>query len=140
MGSCGVRGLSGGWSCPGPLLRAEGEGTVLHPRAGQCCFRNTLAKQRGQEGESRAGQRDGDRGQGTGAPHLPWEGMGLWAAVRGCGVEEGRIRLPRGGVRRPGQATGSPKRWLHCMPFHLQAQRCASWGLNEMVLTFTKHP
>lgn len=58
----------------------------------------------------------------------------------GGGVEEGRIRLPRGGVQRPGQGTGSPKRWLHCTLFHLLAQCFALWDLNEMVLTLTKYP
>ena len=102
LGGCGARGVSGGWSCPDPLLRAEGGGTVLHLRAGQCCFRNTpRAKERGQERAQ--GWSEGwrwvthlsGRGAGDRGTHLTWEGVGLWAAVRGCRMEEGRIRLPR---------------------------------------------
>lgn len=139
VGGCGVRGVSGGWSCPDPLLRAEGGGTVLHLRAGQCCFRNTpRAKERGQE-------RVQGWSEGWGrVTHLSGRGAGdrgTTSDLGGGGAVGSSERVRDGGGEDPpALGTGSPKRWLHCTPFHLQAQRCALWNLNEMVVTFTKHP
>lgn len=142
MGSCGVRGGKWRLELPRPAPESRGRRYGSPPKGWAVLFQEHPGPSRGAKKESPGLV----RGMGTGgrgaASHLGGGGaVGSSERVQsGGGVEEGRIRLPRGGVQRPGQGTGSPKRWLHCTLFHLLAQRCALWDLNEMVLTLTKYP
>ena len=83
------------------------------------------------------------RGMAMGHPPV-WaggRGQGHTSDLGGGGAVGSSERVQDGGGEdSPAQGMGSPKRWLHCTSFHLQAQRYALWDLNERVVTFMKHP